>query len=266
MIMALGRLEHWRWKHAGTQGVLFAGLLATSTLGRADGELPGTEVEGYPQCVRAIEPPREHVSFAPSEPAARTGRRILETLASVRASLRETRYEHVTRVQARHGIYLWDCSGMVAWVLKRAAPRALAALGDGRPVARDFYRAIARAPLGHARRGWQRLAAISEARPGDVIAWLRPQGWSSPSTGHVAFVLEQPSAVPGHPDTWAVRIADATSFGHQDDSRARGSGGYGEGTLLVLTGPDGQAIAYGWYGTQSDAVLLTPILFGRLVG
>lgn len=239
-------------------------LLGAPSRGRGEDELPGTSVEGYPECVRAIEPPRAAVSFASSEPAARAGRRVLTTLAAVRASLRETRYEHVTRVHARRGVYLWDCSGMAAWVLQRAAPRALSALGDGRPVARDFYRAIARAPLNRPRRGWQRLGSIADARPGDVVAWLRPDGWSSPSTGHVAFLVEQPAEVPGHPGAWAVRIADATSFGHQDDSRPQGSGGYGEGTLLVLTASDGRAIAYGWYGTQSDAVLMTSILFGRL--
>ena len=60
-----------------------------------------------------------------------------------------------------------------------------------------------------------------------------------------------------------MRIADATSFGHQNDTRSDGEGGYGEGTLLVLTNSSGEAIAYGWYGTESDAVLVTEILFGR---
>jgi hypothetical protein len=239
-------------------------LLGSASFARADGELPGAEVEGYPACVRAIEPSRASVAFAHSAPAARAGSRILATLAAVRASLRDTRYDHVTRVNARRGIYHWDCSGMAAWVLQRAAPRAVAALGKHRAVARDFYRAIARAPIGRTRGGWQRLAGIADARPGDVIAWLRPQGWSSPNTGHVAFVLERPLEIPAHPGTWAVRIADATSFGHQDDTRGDGEGGYGEGTLLVLTNNRGEAIAYGWYGTESDAVLVTPILFGRV--
>lgn len=253
-----------RSTRARTRGVLLLSLLAVSALAHADGELPGSEVEGYPQCVRAIEPSRAEVAFVVSKPAARAGARILATLAAVRTSLRETRYEHATRVNAKRGLYLWDCSGMAAWILQRAAPSAIAALGKDRPVARDFYRAIARSPLGRARGGWQRLGGIADARPGDVIAWLRPEGWNSPNTGHVAFLLEQPLEIPGHPGTWAVRIADATSFGHQDDTRPQGEGGYGEGTLLVLTGANGQAIAYGWYGTESDAVLVTSIVFGRV--
>jgi hypothetical protein len=240
-------------------------LLVGASQVRADDELPGAEVEGYPQCVRAIEPPQTAVSFAPSAPRGHGAQRILATLANVRSSLRETRYQHATKVQAKQGVYLWDCSGMAAWVLRRAAPRALAALAKERPVARDFYRAITRAPINRARDGWQRLASIADARPGDVIAWLKPEGWNSTNTGHVAFLLEQPFAVPGHANTWAVRIADATSFGHQDDSRPQGTGGYGEGTLLVLTDSAQRPIAYGWYGTESDAVLVTSMVFGRVV-
>jgi hypothetical protein len=247
------------------RAAVLVALLVASPIVRADDELPGAEVEGYPACVRAIEPPRTAVSFPSSEPAGRTSARVLATLAAVRTSMRETRYQHATRVQVKRGSYLWDCSGMAAWILQRAAPRARAALTNDRPVARDFYHAIARAPLGRARSGWQRVATIADARPGDVIAWLRPTGWSSTNTGHVAFLLEQPFAVPGYPNAWAVRIADATSFGHQDDSRPRGSGGYGEGTLLILTDKSQQPIAYGWYGTESDAVLVTSIVFGRVV-
>ena len=238
-------------------------MLALAALARAESELPGVEVEGYPACVRAIEPPRAKVAFVAGEPAQGSAKRILATLAAVRASLRETRYQHVTRVNARRGVYLWDCSGMAAWVLQRSAPRALAALGSARPVASDFYRTIAHAPLERARHGWQRLPGIAAARPGDVIAWLRPRGWNSSNTGHVAFVLERPFEIPGHPHAWALRIADATSFGHEADSRPEGTGGYGEGTLLVLSDANGNAIAYGWYGTASDAVLMTSIVFGR---
>jgi hypothetical protein len=263
--MAFEHCELRTWRRAGTLAVVVAALLGGSGQGLAEDELPGAAVEGYPACVRAIEAPRAQVSFTPSEAIGRASRRIVELLAGVRSSLLETRYEHVTRVQARRGVYLWDCSGMAAWILRRAAPVALAELGKERAVARDFYRAIARAPIARARRGWQRLAKISDARPGDVIAWLRPLGWASTNTGHVAFLLEQPAQVPGHVNTWAVRIADATSFGHQDDSRAQGTGGYGEGTLLVLTDADEHAIAYGWYGTNSDAVLVTNIVFGRVV-
>jgi hypothetical protein len=236
------------------------GLSACRRIARADGpEIIFLSALGEePDRILGLEVGAGHYLTKPCSPR--------EVLATVRAALRDTRSVHVTRGNARRGSNDWDCSGMAAWVLERAAPHAVAALGNHRAVARDFYRAIARAPIGRARGGWQRVAGIADARPGDVIAWLRPQGWSSPNTGHVAFVLERPLQIPGHPGTWAVRIADATSFGHQNDTRGDGQGGYGEGTLLVLTNNSGEAIAYGWYGTESDAVLVTQIVFGRPVG
>jgi hypothetical protein len=242
-------------------------MLVAAAPARSDYERPGAEIPGYPHFVRRIEPPLAPVIFAPSEPATRAARRLLAVVARVRESLVETRYEHVTKVRARQGVYLWDCSGMAAWMLQRSAPRAHAALGDGRAVARDFHRVIARAPVTRPRSGWQRLASVADGRPGDVIAWLKPQGSTSRNTGHVAFLLEQPVPVPGRDGVWAVRIVDATSFGHQDDTRAPdGGGGYGEGTLLVLADESGLPYAYGWRGTVSQAVMLTSIVFGRLAG
>jgi hypothetical protein len=234
---------------------------------RGDNQRSSSELPEYPDFVRRIEPPLTAPSFLPSEPATRAARRLLAVVGRVRDSLVQTRYEHVTRVRVRQGMYLWDCSGMAAWMLKRSAPRALLALGSGRPVARDFHRVIGRAPAQRARNGWQRLAHIADARPGDVIAWVKPRGSTSRNTGHVAFLLETPMAVADRDGTWAVRIVDATSFGHQNDTRAPGSGGgYGEGTLLVLTDSDGKPYAYGWHGTLSQAVMLTSIVLGRLAG
>jgi len=210
--------------------------------------------------------PRAAPPFADAPAATRTGQRVLETLARVRGALRTTRYQHMTAVREREGLFAWDCSGMAAWVLARSAPRALSTIARPRPVARDFHRVIAKAPLGRGRGGWQRLAQIGEARPGDVFAWVRPSDWPRRNTGHVGFVLAPPVAVPWLEGAWAVRIADATSAAHQDDTRESDpDGGYGEGTLMFLTDPSGRATAYAWYGTYSEAVVMTDIVFGRLV-
>jgi hypothetical protein len=210
--------------------------------------------------------PRPAPPFAEARPVTRAGQRVLDTLARVRGAVRETRYQHVTSVRERDGLFAWDCSGMAAWVLRRAAPRALGAISRARPVARDFHRVIAKAPTGRGRGGWQRLAQLGEARPGDVFAWVRPPDWPRRNTGHVGFVLAPPVRVPWLEGAWAVRIADATSAAHQDDTRERDpDGGYGEGTLMFLTDAAGRATAYAWYGTYSEAVVMTDIVFGRLV-
>ena len=155
---------------------------------------------------------------------------------------------------------------MTNWILKRVAPRAFAAVGRDRPVARSYWRVISKAPTGRSRRGWTRLAHIEDVRPGDVFAWPRPKHWpKGGNTGHVGFALGQPKPVEGHPNFYTLRIIDATSLPHQDDTREmEGEGGFGEGTLLFETDGHGKATAYGWFGTRSAGVIRTDVVFGRL--
>ncbi|UJR83905.1 hypothetical protein [Sandaracinus amylolyticus] len=207
-------------------------------------------------------PPRP----APSEPATPAAARVMEVLRGVQTSMRQTRYQHATVVREREGVFLWDCSGMAAWVLRRAAPRAMGAITRERPVARDFVSAIERAPVRGGRSGWQRLEHIDAVRPGDVFAWRRPRGFPSRNTGHVGFVMEAPVSLPSIPGAYAVRIADSTSWGHQEDTRRDdGVGGFGFGTLVFLTDGQGHATHYGWVGTLSDGYVITPVVFGRLL-
>lgn len=233
----------------------------------ADGNAAPPAAAALPASIRVLDvPPRMAPPFPPSAPASRSASQVLETLGRVRAGVRTTRYQHNTVVRERDGLFAWDCSGMAAWVMARSAPRALATIARERPVARDFHRAITRAPTNRARGGWQRLAHIAEARPGDVFAWLRPSDWPPRNTGHVGFLLAAPVPVPWLPGAYVVRIADATSVAHQDDTRANDAdGGYGEGTLMFLTDGAGRATAYAWHGTFSGGAVMTDIVFGRLV-
>ncbi len=220
---------------------------------------------------QAVAPPApvvERVALEPvggPEPATRAAGRVVEVLAKIEAGLRTTRYQHSTKVRVREGLYAWDCSGMAAWVLEHAAPKALAAVGGDRPVARDFYRAIERAPLDKPKRGWQRLGGVVDARPGDVFAWLRPPDLPKNITGHVGFVIETPRPVAGLDGAYLVRIADATGLPHGDDSRgAGGEGGFGSGALLFLTDERGVSTHYGWFGLASRGFIATEVLFGRV--
>lgn len=211
-------------------------------------------------------PPSPRFDDAPAPAAAtRAGTRVIEALETVASTLRESKYQARTHVRPRDGIYNWDCSGMAAWILRRAAPAALKHLSSPRPVARDFVRAIERAPTSRAREGWQRIADLADVLPGDVFAWRRPRGMPSKNTGHVGFVLDRPRAVPEIPGAWAVRIADSTRGYHQDDARTDDpDGGFGIGTLLFLTDDQGRATQYGWVGTHSEWYVVTPVVFGRV--
>ncbi len=192
--------------------------------------------------------------------------RVLDELARIAANLRTSTYDHATRVDERAGRYDFDCSAMAAYVLRRAAPGALTAVGGGRPVAASFYRTIARAPVGRAGGAWQRLARIADARPGDVLAWQRPRWFPSRNTGHVAFVAAEPRL---HDLGVLVRITDSTRLAHESDTRDtdRGQSGFGQGTLLVATNPlTGEGVGYGWFGAQThpDWIIPTPVVIGRV--
>lgn len=199
------------------------------------------------------------------EPAGRSGRKLIALKDEIQQSLTHTAYEHRTRVRPKEGVYIWDCSAMAGWMLRKIAPRARKAMNKGRPVARDFYRRIKRSPTRRARDGWRRLTHIEDVRPGDMFAWERPPGFPSKNTGHVGFAIEPARPVPEWPGAYTLRIVDATSLPHQDDTRRRkDGGGIGEGTILFMTDGEGRGIGYGWFGRRSRGVIVTDIGFARL--
>ena len=53
---------------------------------------------------------------------------IMRTLLRIERQLQHSEYSHVTRVIEKEGHYVFDCSGMVAWVLRRTAPGAYSAV------------------------------------------------------------------------------------------------------------------------------------------
>jgi len=206
---------------------------------------------------------------APDEPDSRN-EAILERLARIFETLSESKYSHVTVVDERAGRYELDCSGLVNWVLRRTAPGALGVVvgraKKGRPLARDYYWEIARTRPGpRAPRGWMRVSRVSDARAGDVIAWLKPELLRSTNTGHVAFLLEDPTPTEHVEGGFLLRIADASRYRHDDDDRSEsGRTGFGSGTILVVADAEsGAPRAYGWVGLRSRRVLETAMAIGR---
>jgi hypothetical protein len=154
---------------------------------------------------------------------------------------------------------------MAHWILRRAAPRAARSVARPRPVARDYFHAIDRAPIGRVRDGWSRLGHVSQARPGDLFAWLRSPLSARKITGHVGFLMETPRPMVGSDRVYLARVADATSLPHQDDTRDVDSeGGFGFGTLAFVTDETGETIGYGWFGSDSPGMIVTRVVFGRV--
>jgi len=257
--------------------LLLAGILRASVIARADSTaeedepaptpawivaapvLPEPEPKPKPESTRSSEPdPR-------MEPASRPARKLLALKDEIQANVTHTAYEHRTRIRPDEGVYVWDCSAMGSYMLRKIAPRARKAMNKGRPVARDFYRKIRKSPTRKARDGWRRLAHIEDVRPGDMFAWERPPGFPSKNTGHVGFAIGPARKVAGWPGAYTIRIVDATSLPHDHDTRnPQGRGGIGEGTILFMTDGEGHGTGYGWFGRRSRGVIVTPIGFARL--
>ncbi|HMJ16343.1 MAG TPA: hypothetical protein VK524_33245 [Polyangiaceae bacterium] len=229
---------------------------------------PSTATEQTPASGEPSKQSLEPKAVTAPEPEENAVMRVIRRMES---SVTYSSYSHVTRVNERTGSYEFDCSGMAAWVLRRSAPQAHSAvlhgLRNSRPLARNYYFRIAATRPGKARWGWQRVSRVEDTRPGDVIAWLKPEILRSPYTGHVAFVTAPPDPLPGTSGAFLVRIADASSYQHQDDSRvATGNTGFGFGTILVQADPEtGAPVAYGWFGQWSRWVLPAKMAIGRPV-
>jgi len=189
----------------------------------------------------------------------------MRRLGLMEATLTSSEYTYGFSVDERKGIYNFDCSGMTYWVLKKATPRAAAALRWGleqRPLARDIYRRIASIPVESPRHGWRRIPRVDALEPGDVIAWIKPKVIQSPNTGHVGFVVLPPARVPGYDNAYLVRFTDSTRLLHDDDTR-QGRNGFGKGTILLVSDPEtGAPVAYGWVGLKWRA-FETDIALGR---
>lgn len=202
-------------------------------------------------------------------PATKAAQKTMTLLEQIEAGMTGTRYQHFTRVRFKQGLFYWDCSGMADWIIRRTAPRAHRSLRRERPVARTFYRTIARSPTEGDRGGWQRLTGPEKIAPGDVFAWVKPPMFRKrKNTGHVGFVISTPQPHPRFANVWTLRIADATRIRHEHDSRPRGGeGGFGTATIAFLFHANGAPLAYGWYGSRQrpNTFVPTKIAFGRLV-
>jgi hypothetical protein len=190
---------------------------------------------------------------------------VMRRLGAMTLSLTESEYTYGFSVNEKRGVYRFDCSGMAQWVLKKAAPVAAVTIAHGlepRPLARDFQRRIARAPVDRERGGWRRIARVDELLPGDVVAWIKPVEIESPNTGHVLFVLLPPVLAPGYDNAYLVRVADSTRLYHDDDTRL-GRTGFGFGTILLVSDPEsGAPTAFGWVALRWRA-FETAIALGR---
>lgn len=203
--------------------------------------------------------------FDPGAPATRATHKLLELAQTIDRTRTDVVYSHGTRVRQKEGVYHFDCSGMLNWMLKRVSKRALETLDRERPVAATYVRTILAAPTSRGRDGWQNVADIEDVEPGDLFAWKRPSNWPrGGNTGHAGIVVAKPAKLAHIEGAYLVRVIDSTRYKHQDDSRAPDETGFGMGTILFMTDGDRRPIGYAWAGARSSGFYRTDVAFGRI--
>lgn len=192
--------------------------------------------------------------------------KLLNAAEQTLSSMKSSQYQHVTYVDESSGVYDFDCSGFVDYVLQRTFPDALAAISYhpnrlNRPSHQDFYRFFARLGTDDSATGWIRVNRVHDLRPGDIIAWLKPNRTSYSGIGHVMIVRSIESAESNEVN---VQIIDSTRSPHAFDSRVNGTNGLGMGTLSIVLNSVGDAVGFRWRDGLSAHVEYAKMAFGEL--
>lgn len=172
--------------------------------------------------------------------------RVLKKAQYILDNVKETRYSHWTSIDEQTGKYYADCSGLVCFILRAAAPESFRSVPvemiGHRPRAKCFYRIFADSPENSAQNGWMRIRSLYDAAPGDFIAWEFPGAKHWENSGHVMMILEKP--VIEENNTVRVRILDSTGGRHAEDTRKNGETGIGAGIIWFTVDEDGAPVAY----------------------
>lgn len=207
------------------------------------------------------------VSAKEVEPVEKTsGAKFSAQLEGMLVSMKSSKYQHRTDIDVPKGRLNCDCSGLLGYALSTSFPEAFLALkGDlapwkSRPLAATFYETFDR--VGVKGDGfWKKIPRLADARPGDLIAWRRPQLKKGKSTGHVCMVAGLP--VVEADGRIRLRVVDSTDRPRTNDTRAAGQSGLGAGEMWFEVDDSGLPVAFvpGNGRKRNDT---NPIAIGRL--
>jgi hypothetical protein len=195
--------------------------------------------------------------------------RLLDAAEHVLSVMKLSRYQHVTQVDEANGIYNFDCSGFVDYLLQKTLPDALAVIKYhpnrlNRPYHQDYYHFFASSGLIDNSGEWRTVQDPSNLLPGDVIAWLKPNESNYSGTGHVMIVKSNPTVDSKQSNEINVQIIDSTRSHHAFDSRVNGANGVGTGTISLVLNTTGSSVGFRWSDGQSTRTEYTRIAFGEL--
>lgn len=179
-------------------------------------------------------------------PATQPASPILARAHRILDSIKETSYQHTTDIDESTGEYHCDCSGLVDYLLRKDLPEHYKVIKYSNKMKRpravelhDHFAAAPEKPV--AGELWQRVLLMKDVQPGDIIAWKKDPQPETGSTGHV--VLADSVATQIAPDLYSIVIIDSTTGPHFEDTRQKGQGGVGRGTIFIRTNEQGRPIA-----------------------
>jgi hypothetical protein len=203
----------------------------------------------------------------PQVKAVETSGSVLSEALRQLGAMRSSSYTHTTRIDEASGTFDYDCSGLIDYSLARVAPGALHELQQAtvrRPLAKHFVRFISSLPNGGKSGRWRRVESARDLRPGDIVAWLKPDDVTTKNTGHVMIVRGPVSR--DRSGQIAVPVIDSTSVRHgTGDSRYRTqSTGLGTGTMYLTVDAHGAPRGYLWSHGSKSHEHATTIALGRV--
>jgi len=177
-----------------------------------------------------------------------------------------SRHQDVSDVRVMAGVYNFNCSGFIGWLLRDHLAAYLEFWPESgeRPYVKDYCDSIDR--MRHESLNyWEPLKTVWEIKPGDIVTWRRPSAYGDryPS-GHVMIAADK--AYPSHRKGEALlTVIDSTKQPHSDDSReTTARTGLGYGTVGIGIDADGVPKSYFWRGGLSTNEIITWVGMARL--
>jgi hypothetical protein len=205
--------------------------------------------------------------YAFTRPPSDRPRSVLTEANRVLGAVQITSYSHRTIVDEAAGRYEVDCSGLVDYVLARAAPEAFEAvrrLSVKRPLAKHYvalFEQLVRESSPH----WQRIERAEDLQPGDLVAWLEPADVITSNTGHVMIVRAPVYRDRDRNELLAVPVIDSTAVPHGkgDTRHSPRREGVGAGEVLLILDGAGNPTGYWWSRGTKARPHLTKVMMAR---
>ena len=127
---------------------------------------------------------------------------LLQEAESILNTMRATSYQHSTQISVEQGIFNFDCSGFIDYIVEKTDTNAYAEIQSfvksssfkpesSRPLAQHFvlfFDALIGGVVSS--QSWTSIETLSQAKPGDILAWTTPDGTDTNNTGHAMLVKE----------------------------------------------------------------------------